>query len=105
MQSEPLVTSAAGHGEPPVATGPSSGTAITSLVLGVAAWTVLPVVGGLLAIGAGRAARREIQERGLPGAGMARTGLMLGYANVLACVAAAIALVLLLRMGFRLLHA
>jgi hypothetical protein len=67
---------------------PSSGvarstcpSAIVSLVAGILGWSVLPVVGAVVAVIAGHVARREIDEsRGrLDGDAMALVGLGLGY--------------------------
>ncbi len=100
MHPELSLPSLSSHGDPTAVAGPSSVAAIMSLVLGIAAWTVLPLVGGIMAIRSGHAARREVRDQGLPGAGMARAGLILGYTNVLACVVFGLALAALLAVGF-----
>ena len=58
--------------------------AIASLVMGIAGWTLLPLVGSILAIIFGYAARREIRQRPdeLTGEGMAVAGLVLGWIMV-----------------------
>jgi len=72
---------------PPVArttTVQTSGMAITSLVMGILGWTFLPVLGSILAIVFGYAARREIRQRPdqLTGDGLAIAGLVLGWIMV-----------------------
>jgi len=58
--------------------------AIASLVMGVVGWTVLPLIGSILAIIFGYAARKEIRQRPgeLSGEGMALAGLVLGWLMV-----------------------
>jgi len=62
----------------------TSGMAIASLVMGIAGWTLLPLVGSILAIVFGYAARRDIRRRPdeLTGEGMAVAGLVLGWIMV-----------------------
>jgi hypothetical protein len=62
----------------------TSGMAIASLVMGIAGWTLLPLLGSILAIVFGYAARREIRQRPnqLTGDGMAVAGLVLGWLMV-----------------------
>jgi uncharacterized Zn finger protein (UPF0148 family) len=62
----------------------TSGMAIASLVMGIAGWTVLPLLGSILAIVFGYAARNEIRRRPgeLTGEGMAVAGLVLGWLMV-----------------------
>lgn len=77
---------------PPPATPPptyapavqTSGMAIASLVMGIVGWTVLPLIGSILAIVFGYAARREIRQRPdeLGGEGLALAGLVLGWLMV-----------------------
>lgn len=72
---------------PPVArmtTVQTSGMAIASLVMGIAGWTLFPLLGSILAIVFGYAARREIRQRPdqLTGDGMAVAGLVLGWLMV-----------------------
>jgi hypothetical protein len=89
---------------PPVyrTTAQTSGTAIASLVMGIAGWTLFPLVGSILAIVFGYAARREIRHRPdqLTGDGLAVVGLVLGWTMVGLTVAGlclgAVALCLLL---------
>ena len=72
---------------PPPAAMPekrTSGTAIASLVMGIVGWTLLPLIGSILAIVLGYAARNEIRQRPdeLTGEGMAIAGLVLGWIMV-----------------------
>lgn len=62
----------------------TSGMAIASLVMGIAGWTLLPVLGSILAIVFGYAARNEIRQRSgeLSGEGLAVAGLVLGWLMV-----------------------
>jgi uncharacterized Zn finger protein (UPF0148 family) len=62
----------------------TSGMAIASLVMGVAGWTLLPLVGSILAIIFGNMARREIRQRPdeVTGDGLAVAGLVLGWLSV-----------------------
>lgn len=62
----------------------TSGMAIASLVMGIAGWTLLPLLGSILAIVFGYAARNEIRQRPgeLSGDGLALTGLVLGWLMV-----------------------
>ena len=62
----------------------TSGLAIASLVLGICGWTILPLVGSILAIITGYMARKEIRENpdGLAGDGMALAGLVLGWVSI-----------------------
>ena len=80
----------------------TSGMAIASLVMGIVGWTLLPLVGSILAIVFGYAARRDIRRRPdeLTGEGMAVAGLVLGWImvglSVVGLVLGAIAFCLLL---------
>jgi hypothetical protein len=63
----------------------SSPSAVASLVFGVLAWTVLPVIGAIVAIACGHIARAEIRRAppgSLDGDGMAVAGLVLGWLQV-----------------------
>jgi len=63
---------------------PTSTLAIVSLVAGVAAWVLAPVVGTVVAIVCGHLALREIESSGrvIQGRGLALAGLLLGYAQI-----------------------
>lgn len=62
----------------------TSGLAIASLVSGIAGWTILPLLGSVLAIFLGYAARKEIRRNPdrLTGEGLAVAGLVLGWIMV-----------------------
>lgn len=62
----------------------TSGLAITSLVCGILGWTLLPLVGSLVAILTGHMARGEIRRSGgqLDGDGLAVAGLVLGWISI-----------------------
>lgn len=66
----------------------TSTLAIVSLVFGVLTWTVLPVIGALVAVICGHLARSEIRRAPpgsqLEGSGMAQAGLILGYLHLVA---------------------
>lgn len=64
---------------------PRSGLAVTSLVFGILAWTVLPVVGALIAIVTGHMGLSEVRTEGgrLRGRPQAKAGLILGYLQLL----------------------
>jgi hypothetical protein len=80
--------------------------AVVSLVFGIAAWCVLPVVGAIVAIVCGHVARGEIRrsQGQQEGDGLAVAGLVLGYVQLafgVVLVLFAIAAVLLgLSIGF-----
>lgn len=54
------------------------------MIMGILGWTVLPIIGPLVAIITGHMAKSEIRKsRGrLAGDGMATVGLVLGYVQV-----------------------
>ena len=69
---------------PPAAASPSvptSGLAVAALVSGVAGLTILPIVGGILAIVLGYMARRDIRARPdeVSGDGLALAGIVMGW--------------------------
>ncbi|KGM57493.1 membrane protein [Lysobacter arseniciresistens ZS79] len=70
--------------------------AIVSLVSGLLGWTLLPVVGSLVAILTGHFARSEIRRapESFEGDGFAVAGLVLGYAMVALATLGMLALVL-----------
>ena len=73
----------------------TSTTAIVSLVGGLLGWTLLPLIGSLVAIVTGHIARAEIRRNPetIEGDGLAVAGLLLGYAAVAIAVASVIALI------------
>jgi predicted metal-binding membrane protein len=63
------------------ATATTSGMAIASLVMGIAGWTLLPLIGSILAVIFGYMARDDIRQRPdeVTGDGLAVAGLVLGW--------------------------
>jgi hypothetical protein len=89
--------------QPPPAPAQStetSGMAIASLVMGIAGWTLMPLIGGILAIIFGHMARGDIRQRPgeLTGDGLALAGIILGWLAIgvflLLCVFGGLALLL-----------
>ena len=84
----------------------TSALAVVSLVSGIAAWCMLPVVGAIGAIVCGHLARGEIRRAPdrLEGDGLAIAGLVLGYVQLafglIVALFAIAALVLGLSIGF-----
>ncbi len=78
-----------------VAGPPNSTAAIVSLVFGILTWTVLPVIGPIVAVVAGHMARGEIRRSNgqVGGGGMAMAGLVLGYLQIALLVLAICAIV------------
>ncbi len=72
---------------PPVAPRTST-MAIISLIGGIAGWTVLPLLGSIVAIITGHMAKSEIKKSAgmVSGNGMATAGLILGYVSIAAGV-------------------
>lgn len=58
--------------------------AVVSLVFGILGWTLLPFLGGIVAVICGHLARGEIRRTPdqLEGDGMAVAGLVLGYSSL-----------------------
>jgi hypothetical protein len=65
-------------------TAPTSGTAVGSLVCGILGWTILPLIGSIIAVILGHVAKSEIRASNgtLSGDGMALAGLILGYSSI-----------------------
>ena len=80
---------------------PNSGSATVSLIFGILAWVLLPVIGAIIAIIAGHMARREISASNgqLGGSGMATAGLILGYVHIGVSLLACVGFVLLIAIG------
>jgi hypothetical protein len=72
----------------------TSTTAIISLVSGLLGWTLLPLIGSVVAIVTGHMARAEIRRnpQALEGDGLAIAGLVLGYAMLAVAIASVVAL-------------
>lgn len=67
----------------------SNGLAIASLVLGIASYVLLPIVGAITAIILGAIACSQT-PRGVSGRGMAVAGIVLGIVNIVLCILAVI---------------
>jgi Domain of unknown function (DUF4190) len=63
---------------------PTSTAATVSLVFGILAYVVLPIIGAIVAVVAGHMARKEIRNSNgqIGGSGMATAGLVLGYIQI-----------------------
>jgi hypothetical protein len=61
---------------------PTNTLAIVSLVIGIASYVALPVVGAIAAIILGHVARGQIRRTGEGGSGYALAGLILGYVHL-----------------------
>jgi hypothetical protein len=80
----------------------TEGFAIASLVCGIAAFFFIPLVGSILAIALGSAARKRIAEDpDLQGAEMARAGIIIGWVGVALVV---LAVVFLITLAFAFQH-
>jgi hypothetical protein len=66
----------------------TSALAIASLVCGILSWALFPVIGSVLAVSLGYAARAEIRRSDgrLVGSSLATTGLVLGYSSIVVAV-------------------
>ena len=75
---------------------PTSSLSLTSLIMGIVGWVLLPVVGGLIAVITGHMAKKEIRQSNglLGGDGMATAGLVLGYSNLALGVCGCLAVIL-----------
>jgi cytochrome c biogenesis protein CcdA len=86
----------------------TSSLAIASLIFGVLSWCVLPVVGAVVAIVCGHLARGEMRHppQGvvIEGNGLAVSGQVLGYLNIVAGVLFVLALLGVLFLGAGLFH-
>lgn len=85
---------------PPPAGGtpaPTSTLSLTSLIMGIAGWVILPIVGAIIAVITGHMAKKEIRESNglLGGDGMATAGLVLGYSNLGLGVCGCLAVILI----------
>ncbi len=61
-------------------------TALVSLISGIAGWTILPLLGAIVAVITGHIAKNEIRRSAgmASGDGLATAGLILGYVNIAA---------------------
>ena len=74
----------------------TSGMAITSLVLGILGWTMLPLLGSIVAVICGHIARAEIRRDAATteGDGLAIAGLVLGWSMIVISLLSLLAIVL-----------
>jgi hypothetical protein len=79
----------------------TSSAAVASLVFGVLAWTLLPLIGAFVAVMVGHRARGEIRRsRGrLEGDGLAVAGMLLGYIQLLPILGGVILVAVVLALG------
>lgn len=80
----------------------TSGLAIASLVCGIAAWTLLPIlVTAVAAVVTGQMAKKEIgsKQGAISGNGMATAGLILGWLQIALVSLALIAFLVILLTG------
>jgi len=70
------------------ATVPTNGMAIAALILGIAGITVVPLIGSVLALILGYAAKRDIRQRPTEttGEGLATGGIVMGWIGVVVTV-------------------
>jgi hypothetical protein len=75
---------------------PTSSLSITSLIMAVLGWTLIPIVGGIIAVITGHMAKKEIRQSNdlLGGNGIATAGLVLGYSNLALGMCVCLALIL-----------
>ena len=78
------------------APAPTSSLSITSLIMGIVGWVLIPIVGGIIAVITGHMAKKEIRESNglLSGDGLATAGLVLGYSNLALGLCGCLALLL-----------
>src|ERR1044071_211825 len=75
---------------------PTTSFATTSLIMGGLGWTLIPIVGGIIAVITGHLAKKDIRQSDgiLGGDGIATAGLLLGYSNLAFGLCACLALLL-----------
>lgn len=68
----------------PAATPRTSTLAIVSLIAGITGWTILPLLGSIVAVITGHMAKNEIRTSAgaLEGDGFATAGLIMGYISL-----------------------
>jgi hypothetical protein len=101
-KGRPMSNNPERQSQPPLRTPapPTSATGIVSLVMGFLGWVSIPLIGGIVAVIAGHITRKEIRESegSISGDGLAVTGLVLGYANIVFYVLSGFYRPLLLRI-------
>jgi len=75
---------------------PTSSFSTTSLIMGILGWTLIPIVGAIIAVITGHIAKKDIRQSNelLGGDGIATAGLILGYSNLVLGLCACLALLL-----------
>jgi len=75
---------------------PTSSFSTTSLIMGVLGWTLIPIVGAIIAVITGYIAKKDIRQSNglLGGDGIATAGLILGYSNLALGLCACLVLLL-----------
>jgi hypothetical protein len=96
---QPTSYQQSGGGYAPVV--PNSNLAVISLVSGIVAWVLIPVLGAIVGVVAGHMAHAEIRRSGgsLTGQGLATVGMILGYAQLAIVALLSCLLVLALLLG------
>ena len=94
--SESLSPPVAPAQAPVYAVRQTSALAITSLVLGLLGWTMLPLVASVCAVVCGHMARAELRRNPatMDGDGLAVAGLVLGWSMIVITLLAIVAVVL-----------
>ena len=84
LQPSPLPPFAEPAPASPSATRTTSSLAVVSLVSGIMGWTLMPVLGSVVAVVTGHLARAEIRANPgrIEGDGMALAGLVLGWVSI-----------------------
>jgi hypothetical protein len=78
----------------------TEGNAIASLILGIAAFVVCPLIPAILAVIFGNKAKQNIAaDPNLEGEGMAKAGVILGWINIGLVAAVALFIVILIVFG------
>jgi len=82
--------------------GQTSTLAIVSLVSGILGWTLVPLLGSIVAVVTGHMAKSEIRRSGgqLTGDGLATAGLILGYLAIVLAVIGLCLVIVLPLLGF-----
>jgi hypothetical protein len=84
---------------------PTNTLAVVSMVLGIASFFILPVVGAIAAVITGHMARGQIRQTGEGGSGMALAGLILGYVHLaLAVIGIVVVVIVLVIIGAAVVH-
>ena len=74
----------------------NSALAIVSLVSGILGWTILPLIGSIVAVITGHMARKEIRQNpALDGDVMAVIGLVLGWVAIVGAIVGLVVFVML----------